>query len=58
MFWCGGWGGWRVKSGRLTGIGFAVFVFFSLAIFPVLVVRNLVKGVRWPFYVLSGSMLL
>lgn len=47
-----------MKSGRLTGIGFAVFVFFSLAIFPVLVVRNLVKGVRWPFYVLSGSMLL
>lgn len=35
-----------------------MFVFFSLATFPVLVVRNLLKGVRWPFYILSGSMLL
>lgn len=44
----------------LTGVGFAVFVFFLLAILPVLMVRNLVllKSVRWPFYVLSVCMFL
>lgn len=44
----------------LTGVGFAVFVFMFLAIFPVLIVRSmmLLKSVRWPFYVLSASMFL
>lgn len=41
---------------RANGAGFAVFIFFSLAIVPVLIVRSLLKGARWPFYVLSGSM--
>lgn len=40
------------------GAGFAVFAFFSLGIVPVLAVKGLSKGARWPFYVLSGSMLL
>ncbi|SPO03965.1 uncharacterized protein DNG_06648 [Cephalotrichum gorgonifer] len=40
--------------------GFAVFAFLFLAILPVLLVGDLVlsKSARWPFYVLSISMLL
>lgn len=43
----------------LTGEpGVAVFTFFSLAAVPVVAVKDLLKGARWPFYILSGSMLL
>lgn len=36
--------------------GFAVFTYFFLAAFPVLIVRdmNIIRSVRWPFYCLAG----
>jgi hypothetical protein len=36
--------------------GFGVFTFFFLALFPIMMVRDMeiLKSIRWPFYVLAG----
>lgn len=36
--------------------GFAVFTFFFLALFPILMVRDMdiLQSIRWPFYLLAG----
>ena len=48
----------RMRKG-LTGVGFAVFVFLLLGVFPGLVGGDVMRrSVRWPFYVLSASMFL
>jgi len=35
--------------------GFAVFSFFLLALFPIMMVRdmNILKSIRWPFYIMA-----
>jgi hypothetical protein len=39
--------------------GFAVFTFFFLALFPIMMIRDMeiLRSIRWPFHVLAGLML-